>query len=292
MHFFTVPAWGAQYVFIVMKKLLLLFVLALGFAAEAQEATPAAIGKCRGLFSVGDSAWVRFSPGNLQYQPSTHLWRFAEAQTEVIGWQPRFALDRYKGWIDLFGWGTALNPTSCSTNAADYDFVDWGRYCALPTEGGKVWRTLSIEEWTYLLAKRRNARRLYAIAYVDGHYGLVLLPDGWQCPKGVYLRPGPKEDAANWCTLEQWARLEAAGAVFLPAEIRRMGTGGQGSSGLCHYWTSTPSARKKSEALYIFLDSYFPQGRSISKAAGLSVRLVQEVGKEEQFSQKDAQLSQ
>ena len=260
-----------------MKKLLLLFVLALGSGAVAQEVAPAGTGKCGGVFSVGDSAKVRFSPGNLQYQPSTRLWRFAQVQTEALGWQEGFALARYKGWIDLFGWGTALNPTSCSTQAADYAFADWGRYCALPTEGGKMWRVLSMQEWTYLLAKRKNARRLYAIAYVDGHYGLVLLPDSWQCPKGIFLRPGPKEDAANYYNSEQWTRLEAAGAVFLPGEVRRIGTARQGSSASCHYWTSSASTKKKSEALYLLLDSYFPQGRSISKAAGLSVRLVQEV---------------
>ncbi len=258
------------------KKILLLLLLALSLGAAAQSTTDS-IGKCQGLFSVNDSVRVRFSPGNLQYQPATHLWRFAAQQTDVLGWSDKMTSSRYAGWTDLFGWGTALTPTNYSEDAADYRFTDWGRYCALPTDGGKMWRTLSMEEWTYLLAKRKNARRLYAIAYVDNHYGLILLPDDWKCPRGVYLRPGPKEDGANWCSAEKWARLEAAGAVFLPSEGKRKGTVQQGSSNACHYWTSTASSKKPAEALYLLLDPYFPQGRSIDKSMGLSVRLVQEM---------------
>ncbi len=260
-----------------MKKILPLLLLALGLSVSAQEAASDSIGKCQGLFSVGDSVQVRFSPGNLQYQPATHLWRFAEHQTDVLGWNDKMTFGRYAGWTDLFGWGTALNPTQYSENAADYTFTDWGRYCALPTCGGKIWRTLSMEEWTYLLAKRQHARRLYAIAYVDNHYGLILLPDDWKCPEGVYLRPGPKEDGANWCDAEKWAKLEAAGAVFLPSEGKRKGNVQQGSATACHYWTSTASSKKPTEALYLLLDPYFPQGRSIHKSTGLSVRLVQEM---------------
>lgn len=259
-----------------MKKIVLLFFLAAGLASTAQTATPDSIGKCAGLFSINDTVKVRFAPGNLQYQPSTGLWRFAAEQTEVLGWDEKNALARYRGWIDLFGWGTALNPTNYSEKAADYSFVDWGRYCALPTDGGKLWRTMSMEEWNYLLSKRKKARRLYAIAYVNNHYGLLLLPDDWKCPKGVYLRPGPKEDAANWYNQEKWAMLEAAGAVFLPCEGKRVGTSLQGSANSCHYWTSTPSTKKPAEALYLLLDPYFPQGRSALKSTGLSVRLVQE----------------
>ena len=260
-----------------MKKILSLILLTLGLTLSAQESVSDSLPKCQGLFSIADSVQVRFSPGNLQYQPSTHLWRFAPSQTETLGWSDKSSSPRYKGWIDLFGWGTGMNPTNYSENAADYSFIDWGRYCALPTQGGKLWRTMTMDEWNYLLSKRKHARRLYAIAYVNNQYGLLLLPDGWQCPKGVYVKPGPKEDSANWYTDEKWAKLEAAGAVFLPAEGKRMGTALQGSPHSCHYWTATPSIKKSSEALYLLLDPYFPQGRSALKSTGFSVRLVQEM---------------
>lgn len=262
-----------------MKKTLVLALIFAVLPAMAQNVVPdtATVGKCGGLFSVSPTMKVRFSPGNLQYQPSTHLCRFASEQTEVLGWRPFFANDRYKGWIDLFGWGTATNPTNYSVKPEDYSFTDWGFLCGLPTHGGKMWRTLSMDEWTYLLAKRPRARRLYAIAYVDRHYGLILLPDNWKCPKGVYVKTGPKEDHANWFTGEAWARLEAAGAVFLPAEERRVGTEAQGTASCCRYWTSSANAKKGDEALFVLVDPYVPQARSAAKHTGLSVRLVQEM---------------
>lgn len=261
-----------------MKKLLVLLFAAATLSLSAQApADSNAVGKCGGLFSINPTTQVRFSPGNLQYQPSTHLCRFAAEQTEVIGWKPLYANDRYKGWMDLFGWGTAMNPTNYSEDPSEYSFADWGFYCGLPTNGAKMWRTLTMDEWTYLLAKRPKARRLYAIAYVDRVYGLILLPDGWKCPKGVYVKPGPKEDQANWYTAEKWALLEAAGAVFLPCETKRVGVNPQGSASSCHYWTATPNTKKSDEALYLLVDPYVPQARSAAKNVGLSVRLVQEV---------------
>ena len=258
-----------------MKKIILFFVVALALTASAQEAVDSTA-KCWGAFSVAPNVKVRFAPGNLQYQPSTHLYRFAERQNMVLGWESRFAGERYKGWMDLFGWGTGSNAVNFSDKSADYaNFIDWGLFCGLPTNGGLAWRTLSLDEWSYLLAKRPHARRLYAVAYVEGVYGLVLLPDGRKTPKGVYVKTGPKEEYANSYNAEKWAKMEAAGAVFLPAEVKRVGTEAAGSASQCHYWTSTTNAKKASEAVYIFLDPFVPQTRAAGKHTGLSVRLVQ-----------------
>ena len=170
-----------------------------------------------------------------------------------------------------------MQPTCYSINPEDYRFADWGFYCGLPTDGGKIWRTLSMDEWTYLLSKRPRARRLYALAFVDGHYGLLLLPDNWRCPKGVYVKPGPKEDYINRYNLEKWALLEAAGAVFLPCETQREGTEVRGSDNLCHYWTASANGKKPLEALYLLVDTFVPRASSASKHLGMSVRLVQEM---------------
>ena len=142
-------------------------------------------------FSVGPDTKVLFSPGNLQYQPSTHLWRFASSQTETLGWQEKQSYPKYRGWIDLFSWGSALNP----------------------------WRTLTLAEWTYLLSKRPNARRLYALAYVCGHYGLILLPDNWQRPKGIYMRTGPKEE--NYSLQRRAMATPADRRCHLPARRKQ-----------------------------------------------------------------------
>ena len=92
------------------KAILLFFVIFVSLSLTAQEAVcdSSAVSKCSGFFSVSPTMKVRFAPGNLQYQPSTRLCRFAAEQTEVIGWKPFYGNERYKGWIDLFGWGTAM----------------------------------------------------------------------------------------------------------------------------------------------------------------------------------------
>lgn len=259
-----------------MKKIIMLLIAAVSLHTFAQDPAPETTTRCQGLFSVSANKQVRFAPGNLQYQPSTQLCRFAASQTEVLSWTEKCASERYKGWIDLFGWGTALMPTNYSSNPSDYTFCDWGAYCGLPTNGGMMWRTLSMNEWTYLLSKRPNARRLYAVAYVGKVYGLILLPDDWKCPKGVWVKPGPKEDHPNYFSDEKFALLEASGAVFLPCEAKRMGVQAQPSS-FCHYWTSQASAKKPGEAHYLLVDAYVPQGRTANKATGLSVRLVQDM---------------
>ena len=99
----------------------MLFVAAsVGLMAQTAPADSNAKGK--GLFSVGPQRQVRFSPGNLQYQPTTHLWRFAPQQNQVQGWEPYFANGRYKGWIDLFGlpMGDCVGALCRSTNGPTF----------------------------------------------------------------------------------------------------------------------------------------------------------------------------
>ncbi len=60
-----------------------------------------------GIFSIADGKYIRFSQGNLQYQASTNIWRFAEHQWDIIGDDNRNISPTFNGWIDLFGWGTS-----------------------------------------------------------------------------------------------------------------------------------------------------------------------------------------
>ncbi len=256
-----------------MKKTLFLTLLIAAAVLPIQAQTA---GKCGGRFSVSPNCKVRFAEGNLQYQPSTGRYRFAPEQTLVCGWNPEYTDSRYTGYIDLFGWGTGAAPTQYSEEAADYAFADWGAMCGLPTGDGKQWRTLSDDEWSHLLKKRPNARRLYALAYVERQFGLVLLPDDWKKPQGIWIQTGIPDTIKNYWSAKTWSRIEAAGAVFLPCEVKRSGTRSDGGRAGCHYWTSTPDPKKPAEAWYILADIYGPRGRAASKASGFSVRLVQE----------------
>ena len=91
-------------------------------------------GTLPGLFSISADQQVRFSQGNLQYNPSGSVWRFAEHQWDFVGGsgcvnyyleEPynyysmgtvykdgaqcdnTLVYGNYEGWVDLFGWGTS-----------------------------------------------------------------------------------------------------------------------------------------------------------------------------------------
>ena len=216
-----------------------------------------------GLFSVSATRQVRFSQGNLQYQASTKTWRFAEHQYDYVGSDNRSISSTYSGWIDLFGWGTGSNPTLSSTSFEDYGtFVDWG--CNAIINGGNTvnqWRTLTIAEWNYLLNTRTDASSKRGTGNINGVGGLIILPDSWTLPSECSFTSGfcsPSGDnypdwTHNSYTLAQWAQMEAAGAVFLPAAGYRFGTdvGNVGKWGW--YWSSSPCFH--SSACYMKFDS-------------------------------------
>lgn len=198
-------------------------------------------GAIGGVFSITSTTQVYFSQGNLQYRASTGTWQFAANQYDVIGSDNQNISSSYSGWIDLFGWGTGSNPTNLSTSSSSYTFTDWGNN-AISNGGnqGGLWRTLTKDEWSYLLSGRPNAASLVGKATVNGVTGLVFLPDNWTLPSGCSFTSGTGNAfTANTYTTSQWSAMESAGAVFLPAAGYRNGTsvGEVGSYG--GYWSSS-----------------------------------------------------
>ena len=208
-------------------------------------------GALPGLFSVSATKQVYFSQGNLQYQASTNTWRFAEHQYDYVGSDNRSISSTYSGWIDLFGWGTGSNPTLSSQNNEDYGpFVDWG--CNRISNGANtanLWRTLTIDEWEYLLYDRTDAPSKCGTGNINGVGGLIILPDSWTLPSGCSFTSGFATSNYNtypdWThnsyTLAQWAQMEAAGAVFLPAAGNRYGSNVRNVGVSGSYWSSTPN---------------------------------------------------
>ena len=188
--------------------------------SEEPDPQPEGDGKLTGAFTINaDGDQIVFSKGNLQYQASTTTWQFATNQYDMIGADNANISDTYTGWIDLFGWGTGNCPTKNSTDDEDYStFVDWGTN-AISNGGNEanLWRTLTIQEWGYLIKTRTNADNLKGQATVADVHGFVLLPDSWTLPAGLSFTAIPNDWTTNVYTAEQWAQMEAAGAVFLPA---------------------------------------------------------------------------
>ena len=229
-------------------------------------------GALPGLFSVSATKQVHFSQGNLQYQASTNTWRFAEHQYDYVGTQTadergnyggnvsgsdnRSISSTYSGWIDLFGWGTGSNPTLSSTSYMDYGtFVDWGSN-PISNGGNTVnqWRTLTIAEWNYLLNTRTDASSKRGTGNINGVGGLIILPDSWTLPLGCSFTSGftTYDWAHNSYTLAQWAQMEAAGAVFLPAAGNRYGTNDNYVGNLGNYWSSTPFNESSAYYMYFY----------------------------------------
>ena len=173
-------------------------------------------------FSVSATKTVTFSPGNLQYHAVNNKWRFAPNQTDYIGYDNENISSTYNGWIDLFGWGTGNNPTNKSTDYNDYQtFVDWG-VNKIGSYSPNTWRTLTYNEWYYLLTNRFNASNLKGVAQVNGVNGLILLPDAWVCPSGVTFKAGFHND---WCTecygnYQTISALDVTLSVITPAQGR------------------------------------------------------------------------
>ena len=232
-------------------------------------------------FSVSATKTVTFSPGNLQYHPANDEWRFAPNQTDYIGDANANISSSYNGWIDLFAWGTGNNPTNASTDYNDYQtFVDWG-VNQIGSYAPNTWRTLTDNEWEYIINERSNASNLIGVAQVNGVNGLILLPDNWTCLSGVTFKSGFHEDygtayyaAYQTFSASDWSKFEASGAVFLPAAGTRYGSDVYSVQYNGNYWSATEYYG--SGASYLLFISHGAGWNYEYRKYGLSVRLVQD----------------
>lgn len=239
------------------------------------------------LFSVSTMRKVCFAKGNLQYQPSTWTWRYAEHQWDYIGNDNRNISEKYNGWIDLFAWRVDGDCNYNSIEAMNATYKDWYEKYNKNT-GAEVlkWRLLDDEEWDYVLYKRKTTSGInYVWATVNNVPGIILLPDSWSV--NIYTLQKAKDNqnrySDNIVSLSDWTtKLEANGAVFLPAAgIRRMvSVDSAGRAG--YYWSSSPSKEKVKGTKYYdwFATSFVEsEGRANPKyhspgRYGLSMRPV------------------
>lgn len=240
---------------------------------------PSGDGVLPGAFSVSATQQVHFSQGNLQYQASTNTWRFAEHQYDYVDSANGNISSTYSGWIDLFGWGTGNNPTLATPDFEYYNtFVDWGSNAII--NGGNAvnqWRTLTQSEWYYLLNNRTNASSKQGTGNINGVAGLIILPDSWTLPSGCpQFNPGYASSSRDWThnsyTLAQWAQMESAGAVFLPAAGHRYGARVLGAGNDGYYWSSSPY--NEYLAYYMYFYSSDLNATSHLRYDGCSVRPV------------------
>ena len=185
-----------------------LLLLLVGLLPACQESSnPSSAIKREHYFSVNADKKIIFSSGNLQHQPSTGSWRFADNQWDIF--IPEDSNDSIGQWIGHFA-----NDTSMLNNSV-----------------GDGWRLLTQDEWRYLSNTRENASNLISMATVQGKYGMVILPDNFDST-GIRFNPAVPVDysfrykadnydynadmTTNIYDAEEWKKMEDAGAVFLP----------------------------------------------------------------------------
>ena len=244
------------------------------------------------LFSVSAYQFVTFSKGNLQYTQSTNTWSFASTQWEVIGTDNVIGGSVSSDWpgdakygtaladkVDLFCWSTSSTNFGVSTSEYVYSgsFVDWG-VNKISNDAPNTWRTLTYNEWEYLLNNRLNASSLKGVAQVNGVNGWILLPDNWTCPAGVTFKSGFHSNngyaAYQTFTAEQWSKLESAGAVFLPAAGYRYDSDVVCVQYYGDYWSATEDSYC---ARYLDFSSFGAGMDSRNRRYGHSVRLVMDL---------------
>lgn len=267
-------------------------------------------GASKKVFSVSATQTVKFSAGNLQCNPSLYSdgfdkgMRFAPHQYDMCSEGDNQNISStHTAYMDLFGWATSgyvLHPYETSTNSStyrvdsnkDYDMYgsqtnlryDWGYYnynniwygnTSSYVEYSNRWRTLTSDEWYYLLNTRSDAANKRGYATINGINGFVILPDVWNQPAGVSFTP----DGQNNYNIQEWNIMEKAGAIFLPACGSRYGIGvGENGSidehnGVGKYWSSTHSSSSNAYA-FTFTSSSFNANASCGRRYGQSVRLV------------------
>ena len=288
------------------KKLsLLLFSLLLGLSGTAnliaQEPTPGVIGGAFTVNANGDQ--VVFSQGNLQYigSGSTPYWKFADHQWDYLGnnGQDSFEPDVDR---DLFGWGTSgynhgaiiYQPWDMGWQTGEYYVygegyynlydqngrADWG-YNPISNGGNQEnngWRTLTREEWEYLLDTRSTPSGIrYAKANVNNVNGVVLLPDDWSTNYHNLSNTNTADAnfSGNIISVSEWSKLEQFGAIFLPAAGEFGGATffGFGDSG--SYWSSSCDKNNQENSYYMrFDDSFLTAQYNWIRRCSLSVRLI------------------
>ena len=273
-------------------------------------------GASKSVFQVGENNYVFFSSGNLQCQPyqrsprANNIFKFAQHQYDVIGTFNEEIDGRLTELIDLMGWGTSgwtnsgatcYAPGSASTLdvnyipggdplndlTGDYANADWGVYNSdniyyFSKKNTGAWRTLSRDEWDFLLNSRRGAANKWGIGTIESIKGLIILPDSWTLPTNITFSPGKESGySTNTYTLDTWDKMEKAGAIFLPAGGWRLGNMDINDNSVRdvnskgYYWTTT-HGENVDNACCLIISTRGVQLTETGRATGCNIRLVKQ----------------
>lgn len=233
--------------------------------AEAKRATQS---EWIDLFGWGTSGWDN---GNIYFKPY---------DTKTAGGAP----------ANGYGYGPTDGSRYVYSLTGDYANADWGVYDSI-ANGGNVagrWRTPQSLEFGQIF-KNRSASTLnnvanarYAKATVNGVNGVVVFPDVYEHPAGVALPTSINATGSggwdgNVYSASEWAKMEAAGCVFMPITAR-INNGAIVATASGCYWSSTVGSTQ-GQAFYVMFSSanFYYNSTSCYRNYGQAVRLVQDI---------------
>ncbi len=179
-----------------------------------------------------------------------------------------------------YGPSTTMTDQNLTNTSANYD---WGWNNPI-YNGGNVenqWNALSKDEFSYILNTRATSYRIgysttrYIYAYLlNSYHGIILLPDNYVHPGDVTTPVfGADGWSSNVFSAADWSKMEANGAVFLPAAGQRKGETVSQIETQGNYWTTTNS--NVTNAHYYYFTSSNVKTSTTIRYFGYSVRLVQ-----------------
>lgn len=208
------------------------------------------------------------------------------------------------------GTGRGYGPTNGSAYGFSltgaYSESDWGVHNRI-SNGGDVavkWRTLTAgtaTETDTLFNKRQtstsnmpagtaNGKARFIKASIAGTNGVLLFPDNYVHPdelnipynsKRVYNSISESNHFGEFSVgINDWPKMEAAGAVFLPAAGCRSNTSVSDVNSIAYYWSASSNATANAYAIKFFDTNGTNKSSTaigISRRFGCSVRLVMDI---------------
>ncbi len=253
-------------------------------AAWAGLINAAPAGALNGKYTINAGGdFIYFAKGNLQYTResldadwSTGTFRLATNQYDLIEaektYPAAYCTDNYgdKTAVGLFGWGTWGEGKTPNLTSSDKTLYTWSTDFSGTLEGTSTWRTLTKDEWVYLLEHNN-----LSYATVHDVNGLLVAPDG----KDI-----DGKSMTDWVVIndETWTTMQNDGYLFLPAcgqrsqlnETANITTGGQGEEVV--YYSSTEKEDDANRAYNIwYKKGQAPAAADYSfKRQAFGVRLV------------------
>lgn len=281
--------------------------------AEAEEqfvAIQIPDGAINALFTVGEGVQVYFSKGNLRYLTTEQRFEFAHSQydklgvsdadgdgvMELFGWgangyndpndpnqvnyDPTSNVNSFRGTSSTdpvrrdnsYGYGPSLSNQDGIDLASNYNF-DWGSQI---TATDATWRTLTEEEWGYLLTGRAcyagNNEGSYRKVIVNEIKGLMIFPDDFHHQNEICGTTTGSGNNIYYTCAVTIQELEDYNVVFLPETGSRMSANNW--SNKTYYW-SADCSNSAQNARAIPLANLRATG--IPRYYGCAVRLVTNV---------------